>query len=64
MIILTTLTIYILKLCYPHYDWNGLRKRIFFWWVMHCLFVFALLYTQWFGLMFLASSFILIFMLL
>jgi predicted CDP-diglyceride synthetase/phosphatidate cytidylyltransferase len=64
MIILTTLTIFILKLCYPQYDWAGLRKRVFFWWAMNCLFAFALVYTEWFGLSFLVSSFLLIFMLL
>lgn len=64
MIILTTITFFILRFCYPQYDWNGLRRRVFLWWAMNCLFAFTLIYSEWFGLTFLISSFLMIFILL
>ena len=64
MIILTTITIFILKICYPQYDWIGFRKRIFSWWMVNCIFAFALVYTQLFELSFFVSAFVLIFLLL
>lgn len=52
VLLLATITIFILKKCNPKRDWLELQQRINSWWVIVCLFSLAMLSPKWLALTF------------